>query len=438
MLSTQLAAWLGRRGIHYAFVIVAITFLTMLVTAGTMGLPGALILPLGKEFGWDVGQVSSALAIRILLFGLMAPFSAVLIERYGMRNIVLAAIMLLIASLAGAYVMRSLWQLVFCWGIVAGIGSGMTALVLGTIVANRWFVRHRGLVIGLLTASVATGQLAFLPLAAWLIDHIGWRAALLPSFAALTTVAVLIFLFMRDRPSDLGLVALGEAPVAPGTAFPQAIASGNALTRAFAALLEGLRNPAFMILAATFLICGMSTNGLIQTHLIPFCGDFGMPPVEAASLLAMMGIFDLVGTIGSGWLSDRVDSRWLLFWYYGLRGLSLLYLPSSTFTLYGLSIFAMFYGLDWIATVPPTVKLANVSFGSEKAGVMFGWIFAAHQIGAAVAAYGAGLSRATLATYLPAFYTAGAVCLIAAILALSIGRVRFLGMRLPVAPAPAE
>jgi sugar phosphate permease len=439
MLSTQFAAWLERRGIHYCFVIVAITFLTMLVTAGTMGLPGALIVPLGKEFGWDAAQVSSALAIRILLFGLMAPFSAVLIERYGMRNIVLAAIALLIASLAGAYVMRSLWQLVFCWGIVAGIGSGMTALVLGTIVANRWFVRHRGLVIGLLTASVATGQLAFLPLAAWLIDHIGWRAALLPSFAALATVGVVILLFMRDRPSDVGQVALGETRAAPSAAAaPQAIASGNAFARAFASLQEGLRTPTFIILATTFLICGMSTNGLIQTHLIPFCGDFGMPPVEAASLLAMMGVFDLIGTIGSGWLSDRVDSRWLLFWYYGLRGLSLLYLPSSTFTLYGLSIFALFYGLDWIATVPPTVKLANVSFGREKAGVMFGWIFAAHQIGAAVAAYGAGLSRATLATYLPAFYTAGAVCLIAAILAVSIGRVRFLGIPLPARRAPAE
>jgi sugar phosphate permease len=429
MLSTQFSAWLARRNIHYAFVIVAITFLTMLVTAGTMGLPGALIVPLGKEFGWNTAEISGALALRILLFGLMAPFAAALIERYGMRNIVLVAISLIIISLAGTFVTQTLWQLVFFWGVLAGFGTGMTALVLGTIVANRWFVSHRGLILGMLTASAATGQLVFLPLAATLVENFGWRAALMPSFAALLIVALLILAFMRDRPKDVGRTAFGETTTAAqeaGAAQPAA-ATQNAVARAFALLREGLRSPAFLILAGTFFICGLSTNGLVQTHLIPFCGDFGVPPVQAAGLLAMMGVFDLVGTIGSGWLSDRVDSRWLLFWYYGLRGLSLIYLPSSAFTFYGLGLFAMFYGLDWIATVPPTVKLATVHFGREKAGVMFGWIFAAHQLGAATAAYGAGLSRATLSSYLPAFYTAGIVCLVAAILAIMIGRRSFFG-----------
>ena len=437
MLSVPFAAWLDRRGIHYAVVIVAVTFFAMLTTAGTMGLPGALIVPLGKEFGWDTAQVSSALALRILLFGLMGPFSAALIEHYGLRRIILAAILLIAAALAGAFVMQRLWHLVLLWGILAGLGTGMTAVVLGAIVANRWFVKHRGLVLGLLTASMATGQLVFLPLAATLVEHFGWRAALMPSFAALLVAAVLVLLFLRDKPSDLGLAAFGADPAGEPAAAP-AGSPRRAVGRAISLLAEGLGQPAFIILATTFFICGLSTNGLIQTHLIPFCGDFGMPPVEAASVLAMMGVFDFFGTIGSGWLSDRVDSRWLLFWYYGLRGLSLLYLPSSTFTFFGLSLFAVFYGLDWIATVPPTVKLATVNFGRDKASIMFGWIFTAHQLGAATAAYGAGLSRSELLTYLPAFYTAGAACLVAALLAASIGRASFLGIPLRPAKAAAE
>jgi sugar phosphate permease len=440
MLSAQFAAWLDRRGIHYSYVIVAVTFLTMLATAGTLGLPGALIVPLGKEFGWDIAQVSGPLALRILIFGLMAPFSAALIERYGVRRIALLAISLIAIGLAGAFVMQNLWQLVFFWGLLTGVGSGMTALVLGAIVANRWFTAHRGLVLGLLTASTATGQLVFLPLAATLVEKYGWRIALVPSFASLLLAAILVLLFMRDRPADLGQVALGETNTAPQAAqnAPANTSHANPFGRAFGVLREAGGRPVFIILAGTFFICGLSTNGLIQTHLIPFCGDFGMNPIEAASLLAMMGVFDFIGTIGSGWLSDRVDSRWLLFFYYGLRGLSLLFLPSSSFTLYGLSLFAVFYGLDWIATVPPTVKLTAVYFGREKAGLVFGWIFAAHQLGAATAAYGAGLSRATLSTYLPAFYTAGAVCLIAAVLSASIGRTSFFGIPLRASRVAAE
>ncbi|HXP31301.1 MAG TPA: MFS transporter [Stellaceae bacterium] len=255
----------------------------------------------------------------------------------------------------------------------------------------------------------------FLPLAAWLVEHVSWRTALVPPIAGLGLVALLVLLFMRDRPADVGLLPYGET--GPVTASAPA---KSAIAAAFGAFHEGSRSSTFWILAATFFICGLSTNGLIQTHFIPLCADFGMPEVAAASALAMMGAFDIVGTILSGWLSDRFDSRWLLFWYYGLRGLSLIYLPSSSFTIYGLSLFALFYGLDWIATVPPTVKLAAATFGRAKAGLMFGWVFAAHQMGAAVAAFGAGFTRSELSTYLPAFYTAGTACLVAALLAISI------------------
>ncbi len=419
MLANALAKRLARSNIHYGWVVAAVAFLTMLATSGAVGLPGALILPLSKEFGWDVGGISSALAVRLVLFGLMGPFSAALIERYGVRKVVLVAVALITTGLLGASVMTRLWQLVMLWGIVVGIGTGLTALVLGAIVSSRWFTKHRGLVLGLMTASTSTGQLVFLPLAAWLVEHVSWRMALLPSIAGLGIVAILVMLFMRDRPADVGLLPYGET--GPLTVAPPA---KSAIATALGAFREGSRASTFWILAATFFICGLSTNGLIQTHFIPLCADFGMPEVAAASALAMMGAFDIVGTILSGWLSDRFDNRWLLFWYYGLRGLSLLYLPSSSFTIYGLSLFALFYGLDWIATVPPTVKLAASTFGRAKAGLMFGWIFAAHQVGAAVAAFGAGFTRSELSTYLPAFYTAGTACLIAAVLAISIRKAR--------------
>ncbi len=417
MTARRLAAFLDRRGVHYAWVVAAVTFLTALTTSGAVGIPGALILPLGREFGWDTAEISSALALRLLLFGLMAPFAAALIERYGVRRIVAAAVALIVLGLGGALAMTQVWQLILCWGVIVGVGTGMTGFVLSAIIANRWFAVRRGLVIGVLTASSATGQLVFLPLAAALAEHWGWRAALAPPVAGLVLAATLAALFLRDRPGDLGLQAYGEtATEAPPPPSP----AGAAFGRAVAALAQAVASPVFWLLGATFFICGLSTNGLVQTHFIPLCADFGVAPVAAAATLAAMGVFDILGTIGSGWLSDRCDPRKLLFWYYGLRGLSLLYLPSSSFSLYGLSLFAVFYGLDWIATVPPTVAIATTAFGRERAGVVFGWVFAAHQLGAATAAFGAGLSRAALATYLPAFYVAGAACLLAALLALAI------------------
>jgi sugar phosphate permease len=422
MLAASLAPALARRGIHYAWVMVALTFLVSLTSAGAMGILGALLLPLQREYAWETGAISGALALRLLLFGLMAPFAAALLQRYGLRRMVLAALSLVLAGCLLSLRMTSIWHLWLCWGVLTGLGTGMTALVLGATVANRWFVQRRGLVLGILTAANATGQLAFLPLAAWLAQNEGWRVALLPGLAACALSGLLMWLLGRDHPAELGLNAYGETAtaIAPRPAPP----AGNAVRNAFAALADAAQTRTFWILFVTFLICGLSTNGLIQTHFIPLCADFGMAEVEAASVLAMMGAFDFVGTIASGWLSDRYDNRKLLFWYYGLRGLSLLFLPMSSFSLYGLSLFAVFYGLDWIATVPPTVKLAGQAFGRERAPLVFGWIFTAHQLGAAIAALGAGLSRDALASYLPAFYTAGAACLVAALLALAIRRPR--------------
>ncbi len=407
MLAQALARRFSRLGLHYGWAVVAVTFLTSLVTAGAMGLPGALILPLARDFGWSTEQISGALALRILLYGLMAPFAASLIDRYGLRRVILSAVLLIAAGLLLALKMTQVWHLVLLWGIVVGLGTGLTALVTSAIVATRWFSERRGLVLGILTASSATGQLIFLPLAAWLEQRYGWRVALAPTLIGLAVAGAAVLLFMVDRPSDLGLAPYGESGRIAPTPAP---AVGGAL----AVLGEISGSGAFWILAATFFVCGVSTNGLIQTHFIALCSDYDVGAVAAASTLAMMGMFDFVGTIGSGWLSDRYDNRALLFCYYGLRGLSLLYLPGSSFTIYGLSLFAAFYGLDWVATVPPTVRLTAQVFGRERAGVAFGWIFAAHMVGASFAAYGAGYSRSVLQTYLPAFYAAGALCLVAA------------------------
>jgi len=417
MMSSRLAAALARRRVHYGWIIAGVTFLTMLVTAGAVGAPGVLILPLQKEFGWQNAEISSALGVRFLLFGLMAPFAAALINRFGMRRIALSALLLIAGGLLLSLAMTRVWQLVLLWGVVIGLGTGLTALVLGVTVATRWFSTRRGLVTGLLTASSATGQLLFLPLLASVSERLGWRPAVAMVCGALALAAFAVLAFMRDRPADVGQQPFGQAA---GDDAANVAATIPVPITPWHALREASRTGVFWVLFGTFFICGASTNGLIQTHFIPLCADFGLPAVGAASVLAAMGMFDIVGTIGSGWLSDRYDNRWLLFWYYGLRGLSLVYLPFSDFTFYGLSLFALFYGLDWIATVPPTVKLTVARFGRERANLVFGWIFAGHQLGAATAAFGAGVSRTALLSYLPAFFAAGALCLIAAVLILTL------------------
>jgi MFS family permease len=420
MISSWLSAALTRRNTHYGWVMVAVTFLTALITAGTVGAPGVFIVPLQQEFGWSTAEISSALSIRFILFGLMAPFAAALMNRYGLRNVTLSALLIVGCALMSSLLMTQVWQLMLLWGVVIGIGTGMTALVLGATVATRWFTARRGLVLGILTASVATGQLLFLPLLASVTEKMGWRIALSLVCVMLALAAFAVLLVMRDRPGDVGLRPFGDEGKEPLP--PPAPSSGPIVTAALGTLRDAARTKAFWILFVTFFICGASTNGLIQVHLIPMCLDFGIPQIQAASLLAAMGVFDLFGTMFSGWLSDRYDNRWLLFWYYGLRGLSLLMLPFTDFSFYGLSLFAMFYGLDWIATVPPTVRLTAQRFGPERANLVFGWIFTGHQLGAAFAAFGAGLSRTALATYLPAFFLAGALCVVAALIALAISR----------------
>ena len=421
-LSNRLAAAMAARGMFYGWVVAGATFLVMLANAGAMGAPGVFIGPLEKEFGWSAADISSAFALRLAIYGLIAPFAAAFFNRFGVRAVVVAAVGMVSAGVLASTVMTQLWQLVALWGVLIGLGTGMVALVLGATVAARWFQHRRGLVVGMLTASTATGQLVFLPLLAKLTEDYGWRTALGFVVAMLLVAGVVALLLLRDRPHDVGLAPFGARAVEPPPA--QSAGFGAMLASPLRALWEARASRTFWVLFATFFVCGLSTNGLIQTHWISLCGDYGVAPVAAAGALAAIGAFDFAGTILSGWLSDRFDNRWLLFVYYGLRGLSLIVLPFTGFTVVGLAGFAVFYGLDWVATVPPTVRLTVERFGAERSNLTFGWIFAAHQLGAATAAFGAGAFRTELMTYLPALYVAGVACVIAAALALTIGRPR--------------
>jgi sugar phosphate permease len=405
--------------LHYAWVVAGLTFLVLLATAGVRSAPGVLIVPLEREFGWSRATISFAVSVNLVLYGLIGPFAAALMDRLGVRRTILVSLAVVAAGVAMTTRMTAPWQLVLLWGVVVGAGTGMTAIVLGATVVNRWFVERRGLVLGVLTASTATGQLVFLPMLAVIVERYGWRpAALIVAGVAMMVVPV-VAIFMRDRPSQVGLRPYG-ASEALEESQPTV---GNPFAAAIGALGVGLRSRDFWLLAGSFFVCGASTNGLIGTHLIPACLDYGIPEVQGAGLLAIMGIFDLAGTTASGWLSDRRDNRMLLCWYYALRGLALVFLPFGLgVASWGLPIFAVIYGLDWIATVPPTVRLTADAFGKVRAGIMFGWIVAAHQLGAAVAAFGAGAVRSWMGDYQRAFLTSGALCLITAAMVLQIGR----------------
>jgi sugar phosphate permease len=404
--------------LHYAWVVAGLTFLVLLATAGVRSAPGVLIVPLEREFGWSRATISFAVSVNLILYGLIGPFAAALMERLGVRLSMVVSMIVVGAGVALTTRMTEPWQLVMLWGVVVGAGTGMTAIVLGATVVHRWFAERRGLVLGVLTASTATGQLVFLPMLATIVGRFGWRTAVLIVASVAVMVVPLVAWFMRDRPSDLGLRPYGAGE---GATEPPA-ALGNPFGAAIEALSVGLRSRDFWLLAGSFFVCGASTNGLIGTHLIPACLDYGIPEVQGAGLLAAMGIFDLAGTTASGWLSDRQDNRTLLCWYYALRGLALIFLPFGLgVASWGLPIFAVVYGLDWIATVPPTVRLTADAFGKARAGIMFGWIVAAHQLGAAAAAFGAGAVRAWMGDYQRAFLTSGALCLITAAMVLQIG-----------------
>jgi sugar phosphate permease len=409
---------LARGRLHYAWIVFGVTFFTLLAAAGIRSTPGVLIVPLEQEFGWSRAAISVAVSINLLLFGFGGPFAAAFMNRFGVRRVLTGALLLIATGVGLTPLMRAVWQLDLLWGVVVGLGTGAMASVLAATVANRWFVAHRGLVTGLLTAASATGQLAFLPGLAALAVGLGWRSASVTVALAVLIAVPAVLLLMRDSPRQVGLRPYGAAPGEAAEPQPD-----NPFAAAVGGLRDSLRSRDFWLLAGSFFICGASTNGLIGTHLIPAAVDHGIPEVAAASMLALIGVFDVVGTTVSGWLTDRLDARWLLFWYYTLRGLSLLLLPFALSSAYlTLLVFIVFYGLDWVATVPPTIALSARVLGRARGGIVFGWVFASHQLGAAFAASSAGGLRTWLGDYQVAFLSAGLLCLVASGLVIRIGR----------------
>jgi MFS family permease len=407
-----------RSKIHPAWIVAAITFGTLFASAGFRSAPSVLILPLEEEFGWRRDVISAAIAINVLLFGLTAPFAAALMDRFTIRKVVMSALSVISLGALLTIWMNQSWHLLLLWGVVVGIGTGSMALVFAATIANRWFVKKRGLVIGVLTAAGASGQLVFLPTLANLAQDPGWRASSLMISIAAFLMVPLIYLFLKEDPQSINTTPYG----AESDWQPPILEKGNAAKVAVDALRDASKVRNFWYLVGSFFVCGLSTSGLIGTHFIPAAHDHGMSQVTAASLLALIGVFDVVGTITSGYLTDRIDPRRLLFFYYSLRGLSLFLLPSILFSTVELStlVFVIFYGLDWIATVPPTVMLCRQVLGPEKGAIIYGWVFAAHQIGGSIAAFGAAVLRIKFGDYAAAFYITGVLCLITSYFVLQI------------------
>jgi MFS family permease len=411
---------LAKQKIHPGWIAVTVTFFTLMASAGYRSAPSVLIVPLEEAFGWSRSQISLAVSINVLLFGLVAPFAAALMERFTVRKVVMSALALVSLSATSTVFMTQPWHLWALWGIGVGVGAGSMALVFAATIANRWFVARKGIVVGALTAATASGQLIFLPLLSHFALTYGWKSVSLTVGGAAALIIPFIFLFLKEKPELLGMTPYG----APNDWQPPAPNELSAGRIAIDTLKVSSKSRDFWILFGTFLVCGLSTNGLIGTHFIPAAHDHGMVETVAASLLALVGVFDVIGTIFSGWLTDRMDPRKLLFFYYGLRGLSLFLLPSILFSTMHPStlVFIIFYGLDWVATVPPTLMLCRMVMGNQRSAVVYGWVFVGHQIGASIAALGAAVLRVKLGDYAVAFYISATMCLVASLAVLQIAK----------------
>jgi MFS family permease len=402
--------------LHYAWITLAVVFTSMLAGVGVRAAPGIMILPLQQAFGWDVSTISGAVSLNIILLGITGPFLTGLMQVIGLKRTMIGCLTILMAGTALSTFMTQSWELFLTWGLMVGIGSGAGAVGFAGAIANRWFISRTGLAMGLLTSANAAGQLIFLPLLALLVQHFGWQGVSITLTAVIALVIPMVMLLLPESPAAIGLPAYGGTSVVPLPAF----AGANPFAVAFRTLATASRSMDFWLLCLTFGICGFSTNGLINTHLIAYCADNGISPMNGASILAVIGLFSLIGSTASGWLCDRYSPRVLLFWYYGLRGLSLVIVPFSGFDTLSLGIFSVFYGLDWVATGPATFALTNEVFGRRDAPVVVSWIFAAHQVGGSLAAFGAGAVRTLSGSYLMAFIASGLACLLASMLVLRV------------------
>jgi len=404
---------------YYGWFIISLCFLTTLTSAGVRSSPSVLIHPLEAEFGWSRTMIASAVSMNLLLFGVAAPVSGWLIDRIGPRMIMLCSLSILIVGVSGTMMMTEFWQFFLVWGIVVGIGAGGVGSVLTATVGNRWFVARRGLALGILGSASSTGQIIFLPLFMAMITYAGWRQGSMALIVVAVILLPLIFLLMRDDPSEVGLEPYGAGDPNAAKAGGKASLRGMPAKNATITVREVVTSPTFWLLCSSFFVCGGTANGLIGTHLIPHEIEIGIPQIAAAGLLGLMGALNMVGTIFSGWMVDRIQPHKWLALVYALRGCSLLLLPFVR-DYVGLVVFAIIYGLDWFATVPPSMAITADTFGRQNVGKVYGWIFMSHQIGAAIMASAAGAVRTYVGSYDIAFFAGGIIAMIAAICALNI------------------
>jgi len=404
--------------VHYAWVVLVVVFVATLAGVGVRAAPGVMIVPLQRAFGWDVSTISGAISLNIILLGATGPFLTGLMQVIGLKRTMLILLSVLMVATGLSTFMTEPWQLFLTWGLLVGIGAGAGAVGMAGAVANRWFSQRTGLAMGLLSSANAAGQLIFLPLLAVMAERYGWQGVAIGVTAAIALVLPLVMILLPESPAAIGIPAYGATTITPVS--DAASPGGNPFSVAIGALTRASRSTDFWLLCITFGVCGFSTNGLINTHLIAYCADYGISQVNGASILAVIGLFSLIGATASGWLCDRFSPRVLLFWYYSLRGLSLVVIPFSGFDSLSLSVFSVFYGLDWVATGPATFSLTNEVFGRRDAPVIVSWIFAAHQVGGALAAFGGGAVRSLSGSYLLAFLASGVACLLASLLVLRI------------------
>lgn len=404
--------------VHYAWVVLAVVFTSTLAGVGVRAAPGVMIVPLEHAFGWDVSTISGAISVNIILLGLTGPFLTGLMQVIGLKRTMLLCLTILMLATGLSVFMTRPWQLFLTWGLMVGIGTGAGAVGMAGAVANRWFAQRTGFAMGLLTSANAAGQLVFLPVLAMMAERFGWQGVAIGVTVAIACVLPVVAIMLPESPAAIGLPAYGATAVV--AVRDQASPGGNPVSVAIGALRRASGSVDFWLLCLTFGICGFSTNGLINTHLIAYCADYGIPEVHGASILAVIGLFSLVGSMTSGWLCDRFSPRVLLFWYYSLRGLSLVVIPFSGFGSVSLTVFSVFYGLDWVATGPATFALTNEVFGRRDAPVIVAWIFTAHQVGGALAAFGGGAVRSLSGSYMLAFVASGMACLLASMLVLRI------------------
>ncbi len=415
MITARIARLCSGR-LHYAWIALAVMFCGMLSGVAVRAAPGVMIVPLQRAFGWDVSTISGAVSLNIILMGAMGPFITGLLQIIGIKRTVLGCLTLLMTGTGLSYFMTSPWQMYLTWGLMVGIGSSAGAVGIAGAVANRWFIKRAGLAVGLLVSANAAGQLIFLPLMAYAAQTWGWQGVAVGVTCAIALAIPVIAILLPESPAAVGLPAFGGTEIVPEPSFQ----GNNPFGVAFTAFGRASRSMDFWLLCLTFGVCGFSTNGLINTHLIAYCADHGIPEMQGASILAVIGVFSLIGSTLSGYLCDRFSPRILLFWYYGLRGLSLVMVPFTDFGSLSLGIFSVFYGLDWVATGPATFALTNEVFGRRDAPVIVAWIFAAHQVGGALAAFGAGAVRSLSGSYLIAFLASGLACLMASMLVLRV------------------